>query len=399
MLIFCLAFVLIGIFLLSFKNEPYIEFSVTEERQVLQENSKIIMDYNVDKDIQHITATYKETIFNRKGIILDNVEIIGEYDKTTVGEYPVTLRAEYKGFVDEEKVIIWVRDVVCPVITLEGEPLITLRAGEEYIEPGFTAVDDYDGDITDQVIVHGMVRPNGSSYLEYEVTDSNGNTQVVKRGITIEIEEDQKIIYLTFDDGPTLYTQRLLDVLDRYNAKATFFVTGVKEEYYDRIGEAYDRGHTIALHSFSHEYSIYSDSNTFYEDLQKIESLVAAQTGVKPTIFRFPGGTANTVSKRHCEGIMKELVETLPSHGYTYCDWNVSSGDGGGAKDEATVINNVINGIQRLGKKESAIVLMHDTRSFSVDAVDDIIEWGLANGYTFLPLIEESPLVQQKPIN
>lgn len=207
------------------------------------------------------------------------------------------------------------------------------------------------------------------------------------------------MIYLTFDDGPNQYTERLLEVLDKYNAKATFFVTGESEEYQDMIGEAYDRGHTIAVHSYSHEYSIYSDTKTFYDDLQKIQNLVVVQTGEMPSILRFPGGTANAVSIDYSEGIMTDLVRTLPFHGYTYCDWNVSSGDGGGAQDEATIINNVINGINALSEDESAIVLMHDTKSFSVDAVDDIIEWGLANGYIFLPLVEESPLVQQAPIN
>lgn len=397
---FCVIFLLIYAFLLSFKNVGYIEFMVTEEERVLKEDSKLKINYNVDEDIQHITATYKETIFNHEGIVLDNLEVIGEYDKNTLGEYPVTLRAEYNGVVDEVEVIIWVRDLMRPVITLEGERYMTLQAGEEYVEPGFTATDNFDGDLTDQVVVHGTVRPNGRTYLEYEVTDSNGNTRVVKRRVTVEIGEEQKVIYLTFDDGPNQYTERLLDVLDKYNAKATFFVTNGNENYHDMIGEAYDRGHTIGVHSFSHDYSeIYSSSKAFYDDLQEIQNLVVTQTGVRPTILRFPGGTANKVSNGAEEGIMSNLVSTLHMHGYTYCDWNVSSGDGGGAQDEATVINNVISGIQRLGKNEDAIVLMHDTKSFSVDAVDDIIEWGLANGYVFLPLIEDSPMAQQAPQN
>ena len=300
---------------------------------------------------------------------------------------------------NEEEVIAETVDMTPPIIVLEGDKFMSLPFGETYEEPGFSAKDDCDGDITDEVTVYGEVRVNGTSELEYKVTDASGNTCVEKRYITVELEEDQKVIYLTFDDGPGPYTEELLDVLDRYQVKVTFFVTGGNDAYYDLIGEAYKRGHTIALHSYSHQYSIYKETETFYEDLQKIEDLVVAQTGQMPFLYRFPGGTSNTVSKKYNAGIMTELIKTLPTRGYTHCDWNVSSGDGGGAKDEATVIQNVLNGIRKLGEKESAIVLMHDIRSFSVDAVDDIIEWGMEQGYIFLPLVDSSPIVQQKAAN
>lgn len=397
---FCIIFILIYAFLLAFKNVPYIEFVVTEDERVLKEGSKLKINYNVDEDIQHITALYKESIFNHEGIVLDNVEVIGEYDKNALGEYPVTLRAEYDGFVDEVEVIVWVRDLMRPVITLEGERFMTLAAGEPYVEPGFTAVDNFDGDITDQVEIRGTVRPNGRTYLEYEVTDSNGNTRVVKRRIDVKIGEEQKVIYLTFDDGPNQYTERLLNVLDEYNAKATFFVIGGNDKYYDLIGDAYDRGHTIAVHSFSHDYSeIYDSTEAFFDDLKEIEKLVYEQTGVRPTIMRFPGGTSNQVGDDAQEGIMSELVNMLPEYGYTHCDWNVSSGDGAANKEEETIVNAVIAGVQKLGKKESAVVLMHDSKKTSVDAVDDILEWGLENGYVFLPLIDGSPMPQHEPQN
>ena len=114
-LAFCVIFLLIYLFLLSFKNVPYIEFMVTEEERVLKEDSKLKINYNVDEDIQHITATYKESILDQEGIVLDKVEVVGDYDKTTLGEYPVKLRAEYEGFVYEEEVIIWVGavDSIC----------------------------------------------------------------------------------------------------------------------------------------------------------------------------------------------------------------------------------------------------------------------------------------------
>lgn len=399
-LAFCVIFLLIYLFLLNFKNVPYIEFMVTEEERVLKEDSKLKINYNVDEDIQHITATYKESLFNQEGIVLDHVEVVGEYDKETLGEYPVKLRSEYEGFVYEEEVIIWVRDLMRPVVTLEGERFMTLTAGEEYVEPGFTATDNHDGDVTDKVIVHGIVRPNGRTYLKYEVTDSNGNTRVVKRRIDVEIPENQKVIYLTFDDGPSEYTETLLDVLAEYDAKATFFITNGDEEFHDMIGRAYTEGHTIGVHSFSHDVSeVYSSTKAFYDDLQWIQNLAVTQTGVVPNIMRFPYGAGNTISESYEKGIMSDLTSTIHLHNYTYCDWNVNSDDCGEAQTEAEVIANVISGIQNLEDGESPIVLMYDVNAHTVEAVDDIVEWGLANGYIFLPLVENSPMVQQEVQN
>ena len=90
------------------------------------------------------------------------------------------------------------------------------------------------------------------------------------------------------------------------------------------------------------------------------------------------------------------MVFVLSYHGYLYCDWNVSSGDGGGALDEATVIQNVVNFSKGIRK---AIVLQHDIKKFSVNAVDNIIEWGLANGYTFKAMDRDTPFVHYKPNN
>ena len=203
-------------------------------------------------------------------------------------------------------------------------------------------------------------------------------------------------MYLTFDDGPGPYTKKLLDILDKYGVKATFFVAGQKPAYHYMIGETYRRGHTIALHTYSHQYSIYSSEDTYYADLKKIEDVCVEQTGVKPTIVRFPGGTSNTISRNYCKGIMTALTKSLSYHGYLYCDWNVSSGDAGGAKTKEEVANNVINGIKR---NNVSIVLQHDISSFSVDAVETIITWGLANGYTFLPMDENAPMVHHPANN
>lgn len=371
------------------KNVKYIELYVSDGRAL--KDGKVKNLHYRDGEPWEVIGIYKEAVSNPEGYEVD-VEMIGEVDVMKLGEYPVVYRAEHNGAVKEVSVTYVVKDVRRPVITLEGGKEYVIQAGEEYVEPGFTATDIHDGDLTDQVVVTGEPNPYRDFVLTYTVTDSSGNTREVERHVSVEVGENQKVMYLTFDDGPSPYTERLLDVLDAYNVKATFFVTGQNLEYADMIGEAYRRGHTIALHTYSHAYSIYSSPEDYYADLQKIQDVVVEQTGQEAKIVRFPGGTSNTTSARYCEGIMTYLAEDLEKKGYLYCDWNVSSGDGGGAFDEATVLNNVINFSSGIRK---AIVLQHDTQPFSVDAVDDIIEYGRSQGYVFLPLTEDSTMVHQ----
>lgn len=230
----------------------------------------------------------------------------------------------------------------------------------------------------------GKVDFSYNGYVQY-----NGSCWLIKNGEMTGKSSD-KIVYLTFDDGPGPYTEQLLDVLDRYGVKATFFVTNQNPGYQNLIGEIDRRGHTVALHTYSHDYSIYKSETSYFKDLNKIKELCIAQTGKEPKIVRFPGGTSNTTSRKYCRGIMTTLAKSLGKQGYLYCDWNVTSGDAGGTSSESGVINNVIRGIK--GKKIS-VVLQHDIKKFSVNAVDDIIKWGMANGYTFLPLTEDSPMI------
>jgi len=193
----------------------------------------------------------------------------------------------------------------------------------------------------------------------------------------------EKVVALTFDDGPSgNVTPKLLKLLEKYDAKATFFVIGTNEKCYDYIKQAYDAGHTIGLHSFSHDYShIYSSTDNFFEDLQKISDVVEKLTGEKSYITRFPGGSSNSISANYTEGIMTELTEMLPEKGYQYFDWNVSSGDAS-ADDvpaETLIANSTSSNDQHI------IILMHDTdeKNTTVEALPAIIEYYQAKGYEF----------------
>ena len=206
-----------------------------------------------------------------------------------------------------------------------------------------------------------------------------------------------KVVYLTFDDGPGKYTQRLLDVLDKYNVKATFFVTNGKPAYQNLIGKEAADGHTVAIHSASHEYSkIYQSLDAYFEDFDEMNDIIQQQTGEKTDLLRFPGGSSNTVSATYCYGIMSQLVCAVEAKGLRYCDWNVSSGDAGEVNSSSQVVNNVINGIKA---NNVSVVLQHDTREFSVDAVEEIIQWGLSEGYTFLPITDTTPMSHHKVNN
>lgn len=291
---------------------------------------------------------------------------------------------------------ITIQELTPPVLTLAGEERLFLKLGEAYTEAGYSAIDNADGDITSQVIVSGSVDINtiGTYVITYSSTDSSNNTSVCTRRIYVYdpsgTTPNGKIIYLSFDDGPGPYTQNLLDILDKYNVKVTFFVTNQSPKYQNMIGEAYRRGHTIAIHTYSHVFSdIYASETAYYNDLNKIRAICEEQTGVTPTIVRFPGGTSNMISKRYCTGIMTALTQSLPANGYQYCDWNVDSQDAAGANTAATVAYNVISAVPKF---QNSYVLQHDTKSYSVAAVEEIICWGLANGYTFMPMNSATPM-------
>lgn len=342
------------------------------------------------------------------GDLTSSVSVEGTVDGHTYGTYTLTYRVtDSSGNLGETKRTVRIADLNAPVISLHGSQSTYIKVGTPYTDPGFTASDNLDGDLTSKVSVTGGVDTSkmGINTITYQVTDSFGNTTTVTRSVYVyqkqaianPVHPGNKVVYLTFDDGPSRHTARLLDILDKYGVKATFFVTNQFPAYEHMIGETYRRGHTIALHTYKHIYSsLYANEAAYYNDLEAIKNICVNQTGIIPTIVRFPGGTSNTVSKNYCPGIMSSLVNSLSYHGFLYCDWNVSSGDAGGAKTISAIANNVISGIRR---NNVSIVLQHDITSNSVEAVEQILFWGIQNGYTFLPMSESTPMVHFSPRN
>jgi peptidoglycan/xylan/chitin deacetylase (PgdA/CDA1 family) len=201
------------------------------------------------------------------------------------------------------------------------------------------------------------------------------------------LEGKEKIIYLTFDDGPGPYTSQLLDILKNHNAKVTFFVTHQYPEYQDMLKREAEEGHSIGVHSYSHDYKlIYSSEDQYWADFNNMENVIEQETGYRTELVRFPGGSSNTVS-RFNQGIMTRLTQQVEANGYTYVDWNVSSGDGGSKTTTESVIS---NGETQCSGKNTCVMLCHDVKQSTVNAIDTFLTWGEQNGYKFLALSPHS---------
>lgn len=201
----------------------------------------------------------------------------------------------------------------------------------------------------------------------------------------------QKVCYLTFDDGPSDNTPEVLDILRENDVKATFFVTGTGR--FDYIKRIQEDGHAIGLHTYSHSYAdVYASDEAFFADLQKISDKVYEYTGIRSKLIRFPGGSSNLVSKKYCDGIMTRLTKAVGEQGYVYFDWNVDSTDGESGKSAADLVNAVKRNIP---KSKSACVLMHDAgaKKETVRALPEIIQAFRDSGFTFDKLSEDSPTV------
>lgn len=210
-------------------------------------------------------------------------------------------------------------------------------------------------------------------------------------------ESGGKTIYLTFDDGPSPNTPRIISILNSYGIKATFFVKNTSYNGY--MKDIVDNGNVIALHSYTHDYKrIYSSDEAFYQDLQDISDLVYLQTGVRSNIMRFPGGGSNTVSKKYSPGIMTRLTQGVADRGYIYYDWNCSSGD---AIKNTVPKDTIVANCKRVPAAKNVIVLLHDTdaKSTTVEALPEIIEYYQSCGYTFSTITADTPPVHHKVNN
>lgn len=279
------------------------------------------------------------------------------------------------------------QDKTAPVLA-DFKDTKTMLQGDEFRADRFELTDDLDPNpalVTDTNAVNTDVP--GDYPVTYTVTDRSGNQQQYTQTVTVESNPDygKKIAYLTFDDGPSENTLAVLDALDKYDAKATFFVTGVNPEYYHLMKDIVDRGHTIALHTFSHQYDeVYASEDAYFEDLQKISDLVEEETGIVADCLRFPGGSSNMVSSDYSKGIMSKLVNDVQEKGYQYFDWNADSTDASGfGIPPATLTANATAPIE--AGEEKVNILFHDAngKETTAEALPDILKAYSDAGYVF----------------
>ena len=375
--------------------------------------------------------------------ITNLVQINSDVDYHKIGDYKINYEVETGINRANKEVVVHVVDSEPPVIKLKGQATVEL-CNDNYKEDGYSAIDNYDGDITSRVVVTkssdkytytvndssdnttSVVRsftkctnknetkktdfyielkgsqtlyvPLGSEYVEYGATaydKQDGQVNVIitgsvdnsnpghypilysatnSKGETIEKTRDvyifdtktiqnlsggeKGVIYLTFDDGPSAYTYNILDILDKYNIKATFFVTNSGKD--DAILEEYRRGHTVALHTATHQWSIYSSVSTYFADLDQVSDRVYRLT---------------------------TLTSEVLKRGYHYFDWNVCIEDAGTcakkktyAEQKSCVKSYFIRG---LSKNRSNVVLMHDIKKYTMESLEEMIQYAIKEGYTF----------------
>lgn len=363
-----LIYLVIALILLVINNYSYPELKLLGKKEI-----------NLSLNEKYTDPGYKIVPNNKKyKVVIDN-----NIDENKTGSYEVKYSLQVKNKIINKVRKVNVIDNISPEITLKGSDNIKLYESSDYEEPGFIAFDNYDGDITKNVIVQNDIKEEIGDYkITYIVEDSSGNKTMVTRNVKIlGKEKNIGTIYLTFDDGPSNNTSKILDILKQEDIKATFFLVNFNSSYNPVVKRIYDEGHSIGIHSYTHNYKlIYSSVSAYFDDLNKMNDKIKTITGSDTKLLRFPGGSSNTISSFN-KGIMTTLVKEVTNAGYHYFDWNVDSSDAWSARNSNDVYNNVINNL----KKGTNIVLMHDLSSNekTVNALEKIIKYAKEKGYTF----------------
>lgn len=330
------------------------------------------------KDDSKTTVSFKKNYkFNKEGTVDVIVVVTDAHGNETEKETTVK---------------VYPKDTEKPVI--KGTETVTVNMGAGF-DPlsNMSVTDNQTKNIKLKVVSNNVNESKAGTYkVVYEATDRSGNKATFTKEVTVIQRRatfaGENVVYLTFDDGPSYITPKILEILDRYKVKATFFVVGYNENYHNYIKEAYDKGHTIALHTYSHDYAIYASSETYFNDLQKISDLVYAQTGYRSPYVRFPGGSSNTISANYSKGIMTKLANELHNRGYEFYDWNVSSSDASG---NGVPVQTIINSSTACSGG-TAMILFHDAggKETTAEALPKVIEHYLSLGYTFKGIDEST---------
>lgn len=235
---------------------------------------------------------------------------------------------------------------------------------------------------------------NTNANLENKNTEVNGENNEIQNSEEAQhfissIKDiyngtEGKRVFLTFDDGPTKeVTPYILDILDKYNIKATFFVLGTRvKQNPDILKREYDSGHYIANHGYSHKYStIYKSADTVLEEYNKTEKLIRealVDESYSSNLFRFPGGSHGGPYEK----IKKEARKKLNENGVAYLDWSALTYDAEGAKTKDDILNNLK---ETMKGWNNVVILMHDAadKKITYETLEDVIKYLQQEGYTF----------------
>lgn len=253
------------------------------------------------------------------------------------------------------------------------------------LEARMVATNAVDGNSTSEnILVEGnkVVDSNEEVEQKHEVTEEEKN--FINAVDNIYNGEEGKRAFLTFDDGPTKeVTPHILDILDKYNIKATFFVLGTRvKQNPDILKRAYESGHYIANHGYSHKYSkIYESVDTILEEYNKTEDAIREALGnpdYRSHLFRFPGGSKGGPYEK----IKKEARTKLKEEGIAYLDWSALTYDAGGAKTKEDILKNLKD---TLNGWDNVVILMHDAadKKITYETLEDVIKYLQEQGYAF----------------
>lgn len=386
-----------GVYTITCKIKYNNMTNTVQRKVIVKDIEKPIIKIEAEKDIYACPgSTYKvpkyTAIDNYDGDITKKVVVDKKNDSITftVSDKAGNTRRVVK------KVIY--KDIEKPKLELIGEKTKTIFVDDEYKEEGYNVSDNCDKDITNKVVVEGAVNTKevGEYTIKYSAEDKYGNKAEEIRTVHVMHKGGKGGIYLTFDDGPLEgNTAAILDILKEEGVKATFFVTSHGPD--ELIKREADEGHEVALHTATHDYSyLYSSVENYYKDLYQVRDRVKRITGKDAKLIRFPGGASNTISRRYSPGIMSILTQDVEAKGFQYCDWNISSGDAGNTTDPNVIYSNVVNS---LSHDKANIVLMHDIKVYTKNALRNIIRYGKENGYYFAKLDYYSEMVHQRVNN
>lgn len=288
-------------------------------------------------------------------------------------------------------------------LELAGGEELEWPCGLPFEEPGYIAVDEGGADRSADVSIEGQLVCWKSSVqeLRYSFTDKNGKEHSALRRVNFvpaELEEEvptQKVIYLTFDDGPCANTPYILELLDKYGAKATFFIIAKENDYNYLLPEMEAQGHSIGVHCHDHSYgTIYASEEAYFNDFMTAQSIYFENLGHYASISRFPGGgaTANSYFARTVDGGFEQIEQRLLDMGVRYFDWNIQ-------ESETSTIDTFYTFRNNSPKHEMPIFLQHDARDYSIAALEEMLKWGTENGYEFCAITDTTPQYgYQRPV-